>query len=242
MVLGALITAAFGSDDPPAPGVVVDWIFEWDDGRTPEPTRTTMPQPTGAPATPSGGSVSGFAYPLEDACLPEDDNLMPGAPREYRQAIHQGVDFYDSDNCAFVGFDTEVLAAKAGTVTRADWTYQELTRETLADLEERVEQEGGDAPAVADAFRGRQVWIEHGDGTGTRYAHLGGIAESVVVGSVVAQGETIAYVGESGTPESVTDPGTQIHLHFEIRVGEGYLGLGLSPDEVRDLYGRALSP
>ena len=50
-----------------------------------------------------------------------------------------------------------------------------------------------------------------------------------------------AFAGESGTPESVTDPGTEAHLHFEIRVGDSYLGKGLPPDEVRQLYLQAFS-
>jgi hypothetical protein len=38
----------------------------------------------------------------------------------------------------------------------------------------------------------------------------------------------------------VTAPGTQYHLHFEIRIGEGYLGEGVTPAEVRALYEQAL--
>lgn len=167
---------------------------------------------------------------------------MPGAPREYRRAIHEGVDFYDWDNCVFIGLGTEVVAAEDGTVIRADWAYQELTAERLAELEHEVERVGGGDPAVEDAFRGRQVWIEHRDGIVTRYAHLSGIADGVVVGMEVAAGELIGYVGDSGTPESVTDPNTQVHLHFEIRVGDTYLGQGQGPAETRRLYEQAFSP
>ncbi|OGO50216.1 MAG: hypothetical protein A2148_04265 [Chloroflexi bacterium RBG_16_68_14] len=166
---------------------------------------------------------------------------MPGAPREYRQGTHEGVDFYDSDNCVAIGLDTEVLAAKAGTVTRADWDYQDLTAEELAELEARVERGEGNDPDVLDAFRGRQVWVDHGNGIVTRYVHLNGIAEGVEVGGRVERGEVIGYVGESGSPESITNSGTQVHLHFEIRVGDAYLGQGLDPDQVRQLYEQAFS-
>ena len=64
---------------------------------------------------------------------------------------------------------------------------------------------------------------------------------STVAGVVVGQGDLVGFVGDSGTPESVNDPGVQIHVHFEIRVGEGYLGQGLSPDAVRGLYLQAFS-
>ena len=72
--------------------------------------------------------------------------------------------------------------------------------------------------------------------TGTSPNIMGGIAEGLDVGSVIARGEHIAYVGDSGTPESVTAPDTQVHLHFEIRIGESYLGAGLEPDASRALY------
>lgn len=239
MLVATLVTVAFGDDDDgsPEPRVVVDWVYR--DGAAPTPAPSAAPRPT---STPRATAVSGFSYPVEGGCLPEDDILMPGAAREYRDGIHEGVDFYESDNCAFVGLGTEVLAAKAGTVIRADHTYQDLTAADLAELDELVEERGGFDPEVEDAYRGRQVWIQHGDGTVTRYAHLSGVAEHVVVGSIVERGEVIAFVGDSGTPESVTDPGTQVHLHFEIRVGDSYLGAGLPPDEVRDLYLEAFAP
>lgn len=251
MVLATLITIVFGDEDSASPGVVVDWITNGGEERTPVATTTspkasatapTQPPATGAPVlTPPPGRVTGFIYPIGGACLPDGDSLMPGAPREYRLAIHEGIDFYDSDNCASIGLQTEVVAAKAGVVMRADWTYQELTSQTLAELEALVEETNGQSPTAVDGFRGRQVWIEHQDGTVTRYAHLAGIAESIVVGVIVNQGDLVGFVGESGTPEAITDPGSQVHLHFEIRTGEGYLGEGLSADGVRGLYLQAFS-
>ena len=83
------------------------------------------------------------------------------------------------------------------------------------------------------------MWIDHGGGVVTRYAHLSRIAEGIDVGVSVDQGELIAYVGNSGTPESVTDPNAEMHLHFELRVGDTYLGQGLPPADVRVLYQRA---
>ena len=251
MVLATFITLAFGDDDPASPGVAVEWIVDDGDGMTPMPatatpsssaTAPTQPASTSVPVlTPLTARVTGFIYPISGACLPDGDSLMPGAPRVYRMAIHEGIDFYDSDNCASIGIQTEVVAAKEGVVVRADWTYRELTSQTLAEFEALVEETEGQSPAAIDAFRGRQVWIEHQDGTVTRYAHLAGIAESIVAGVVVGQGDLVGFVGDSGTPESITDPGVQVHVHFEIRVGEGYLGQGLSPDAVRGLYLQAFS-
>ena len=225
----------------------MDWIVNGGGERPLEATATPPRSSATAPATsapvlsPPPGRVTGFIYPISGACLPDGNSLMPGAPRDYRQAIHEGIDFYDSDNCASIGLQTEVVAAQAGVIVRADWTYQELTSQTLAEFEALIEETAGQSPAATDAFRGRQVWIEHQDGTVTRYAHLAGIAESIVVGVIVQQGDLVGFVGDSGTPESITDLGVQVHLHFEIRAGEGYLGQGLSPDGVRGLYLQAFS-
>jgi hypothetical protein len=52
----------------------------------------------------------------------------------------------------------------------------------------------------------------------------------------------MAYMGQSGEPESVTAPGTQVHLHFEVRVADTYLGAGLPADVVRTLYEEAFAP
>jgi murein DD-endopeptidase MepM/ murein hydrolase activator NlpD len=167
---------------------------------------------------------------------------MPGAAREYRRGIHEGVDFYEFDNCTFIDLGTDVVAAKAGRVIRADRSYEDLTSEALAELMERVEQNGGDDSEVVDIFRGRQVWVDHGNGVVTRYVHLNRIADDIEVGAQVETGRVIAYVGESGTAASVTDPGTQMHLHFEIRIGESYLGQALDPTAARRLYQQAFSP
>lgn len=239
MVVATLISAAFGGEDASSPNVSID-LARGEGTSGPAPTLTATlerPLPTDTPVR----EVTGFAYPIEGACLPEDDNLLPGAQREYRKAIHEGLDFYDADNCTFIGLDTEVLAAKAGTVVRADRDYEDLTAERLAELEELIASGDADDPEIEDAFRGRQVWIDHGDGTVARYAHLAGIADGIEKGVEVEQGELIAYVGDSGTPESVTDPDTEAHLHFEIRVGDQYLGQGHPPDEVRRLYEQAFS-
>jgi murein DD-endopeptidase MepM/ murein hydrolase activator NlpD len=221
LVAAALVACGGDDDSNPNGGVVITSV-------------TTAPSPT--------PELTGFAYPIAGACLPTSDRLMPNAPREYRQGTHEGIDLYDSDNCVLIGKDTEVLAAKRGEVIRADLDYHDLTSEELTEIDERITSQGQCDEEALDVFRGRQVWIDHGGGAVTRYAHLGRMAEGIKVGVSVKQGDVIGYVGNSGTPESIADASAEMHLHFELRVGEGYLGQGLPPQECRSLYEKAFAP
>lgn len=175
--------------------------------------------------------LRGFIYPIAGGCLPKASNLMPNAARDYRKGIHEGVDFYHSDNCTKIDRGTPVLAAKAGTVIRADVGY---VRPTAAQNDAALRDPLTEASL--DQFRGRQVWIDHGNGVVTRYCHLDGIARGITKDLTVPAGQLIAYVGETGTPSSYTNPGHEYHLHFEVRIGESYLGKGMSVAKGRALY------
>ena len=74
--------------------------------------------------------------------------------------------------------------------------------------------------------------MDHGGDVVSRYAHLLTVAPGIQVGYEVAAGEVIGSVGNSGTPEGVRDPNSNIHLHFEVRIGETYLGEGLAYTEM----------
>jgi murein DD-endopeptidase MepM/ murein hydrolase activator NlpD len=196
-------------------------------------TATAEPLPLAG----NGGQIHGFVYPIQGGCLPKGDQLMPNAARPYRNGIHEGVDFYAVDNCTAIANGTHVVAVMAGRVVRADLSYVDPTQaEINAYLANPNTEES------LDKFRGRQVWVDHGGGVVTRYAHLSGIAPGITTGTMVTQGQLVAYVGESGTPESIRNPGTEYHLHFEIRTGDGYLGKGLPAAEVRRLWLTAFSP
>jgi len=80
-----------------------------------------------------------------------------------------------------VGNGTSVVAAASGTVIVAGWM-------------------GG---------YGNLVVVDHGNGVSTAYGHNTGVAVSV--GQAVAQGQLIAYSGNTGNS---TGP----HIHFEIRI------------------------
>jgi murein DD-endopeptidase MepM/ murein hydrolase activator NlpD len=190
-----------------------------------------------APDVNGNGELHGFSYPIAGGCLPKGDQLMPNALRAYRSGVHEGVDLYGVDNCAVITSGTPVLAAGAGRLIRADYGYTELTAAELNQINLNPTAE-----ASIDKFRGRQVWIDHGGGVVTRYAHLSGIVPGMVVGQTIMEGQHIAYVGESGTPESIANPGHEYHLHFEVRLGDSFMGKGLPPAEVRRLYTTFFSP
>lgn len=183
--------------------------------------------------------LTGFVIPLDGACLPDLDNLLPGARRDYRNGVHEGVDFYPNHVCVLVERGTPVRAARDGVVIRADTAYRPLTRSEAR----RTDSD----PATLDRFRGRQVWVDHGvdERSGqrviTRYAHLDSIASTARVGVTVRAGQVIAFVGNSGTPEGLDDPKAELHLHFEVRIGEGFLGQGMELKAVREAYERLFS-
>ncbi len=179
---------------------------------------------------------TGWLIPVEGACIPIEDNQMPNAPREYRTGVHEGVDFFTDFACIGVEMGTPALAAKAGRVTRIDHLYEPTTQSELDELLAKVAAQGFTDTASLDRFRGRQVWIEHDDGFVTRYAHLEDVSEDLLVGATVERGDVIGFIGDSGTPESVTNPGFENHLHFELRIGLSFLGEGESPEVVRALY------
>ncbi len=126
-----------------------------------------------------------------------------------------------------------MVAAKDGVVVRSDRDFVEMTPSDLEELEQRVESQGYSDQESLDRFRGRQVWIDHGEQVVTRYAHLLDIEEGITVGVKVRAGQVIAQVGNSGTPEGVFDPDADSHLHFEIRVDGDYLAKGLAASEMR---------
>ena len=180
--------------------------------------------------------LSGFILPIRGACVTEFEGHLPAASRAYRNdGVHEGLDFYQWASCTTVSFATEIVAAKAGVVVRADIDYVDITP---ADWE-RFQAANWQGENILDELRGRQVWIDHGRGIVTRYAHLSAIADGIVQGVEVQQGQVIGYPGESGQQEVYANPGTDIHLHFEIRVGSGWLGQGKTPQEARELYLRA---
>ena len=206
VVFAAIATMASVSDSAPVSRVTA-----------PTATPRVLDWPAAAPTERPEGAhprlLSGFTLPIAGAEVPTDEILLPNSPREYRDGYHEGIDFVANAG-------TPVHAAKAGTILRIDTAFTDWTvTEELAAFD-AAHALGFTPDALLDRIRGRQVWIDHGAGIVTRYAHLSAVAP-LRVGDPVAQGEVIGAVGNSGYPEGGP------HLHFEIRVGEDYYGDGL---------------
>ena len=165
--------------------------------------------------------------PVQGSKLGRRELQMPGAPRHYRLGIHEGVDFYWSAG-------TAVRAAAAGVVIRAMHEYEEPDELTFSRRRQEVLELGYSPEEFLDFYRGRQVWIEHEDGTIARYAHLSEIEEDITVGTAVDQGQTLGKIGNSGSPASINGPEDDAHLHFELWLNGHYLGQFLRPIEVRE--------
>ena len=165
-----------------------------------------------------------FALPIEGGEIPEDLELLPGAPRDYRGGIHEGIDFP-------APAETPVLAAASGTVVRVDSSFLDWNREQQDIALYEALTLGYTPAATLDRIRGRQVWIDHGKGVVTRYAHLFAV-EPLVLGQRIEAGALIGQVGSSGYPQGGP------HLHFEVRVGDDFYGDGLSGDALVRAVGR----
>lgn len=179
------------------------------------------------------GWPSMFLVPIEGATISSRAVHLPGAPRAYRNGTHEGFDFYDGTVSVEIAYGTPQRAAAAGVVIRADGDYVEHTPAEYEDLIARATGSLSTPPEVLDGLRGRQVWIRHPGGFVTRYAHLSGVAEDVVEGTRVAQGQVIGYTGNSGTIEAAEGRRDEPHPHVELWRGEEtYLGQDMEPGAI----------
>jgi len=215
-----------------------DWLVSID-GLLPDQLAIHPVSPSAQVLSPNNPAVLSHPpklhMPIAGAPLPRTPRSLPGSPRPYRVGIHEGIDRYASTVGATVGRGTAVLAAGDGVVTRADLDYVETTPAQMDQYLKECLDKRLTPPAIQDKLGGRQVWIDHGNGVSTRYLHLSGIASGIKVGSTVKAGDVIAYAGNSGTPEAADGSSADVHLHFEVRIGSGYLGQWIAPIETRRL-------
>lgn len=172
-------------------------------------------------------TLRGLLMPIGGSDLTTRDNQLPGAPRHYRLGVHEGLDVYWTTG-------TAVRATADGTVIRADWNYTNPTQEQFDAWWSITQSLGYTSPEAQEFYRGRQVWLAHDNGLVSRYVHLSDIGPGVVEGMTVTAGQIVGFVGNSGSPVSLQSDTTDAHLHFELRLGDHYLGQFLRAIEVRE--------
>lgn len=139
-----------------------------------------------------GGSSSIGSYPVSSKgmiCPLQYSNVTISAGW-YGYANHKGIDFITKGATGNT-YGKEIRAAADGVVYSAEYHYS----------------------------WGNNVYINHGNGVYTRYAHCSEMLVSA--GDTVKQGQVIAYVGNTGnvSPKpSASNPHAGAHLHFEVWV------------------------
>lgn len=205
------------------------------------PDDLTLPPPAPLIEKDLMGFLQTFTFPIPGAYLPERLSVFPGARRVYRYGVHEGLDIFAIDQEIEIAIGDPVVAAAEGVVVRADTDYQEMSAAEYESMIAQTRALHSTRDDTKDKLRGRQIWIKHEHEIVTRYAHLSGIADGIEIGQSVSKGQTIGYVGVSGTNSGVYATGQYPHLHFEIRIGSDYLGRGLSLAETRRLWRAAFS-
>jgi murein DD-endopeptidase MepM/ murein hydrolase activator NlpD len=185
-------------------------------------------------------NLRGYSLPIKGAAVTKRDFQMPGAPRHYRLGVHEGLDFYGNTVGVPVNRRTPVRAVADGLVIRALVDYEPVTTAQADAWAAQSRSLGYTPPEVLDGYRGRQIWIDHGNGVVSRYAHLGSIEPGIVEGAEVARGQIIAHVGNSGTPASLNSRTNDVHLHLELWVGDHFVGQFMRPIEAREWLERIL--
>ena len=189
--------------------------------------------PAAAASKPFPGVV--FQFPVADGTLPLQQELMPGAPREYRGGVHEGVDIYYKSGTSKVACNEPVLNAAEGWVIRSDAVWKAMTEKEYDSLTQRLKKVYDEN--LLDRLRGRQVWVRTPDGITVRYCHLESVAPGIEAGIRVNPGVVIGAIGNTGTADGARLNGRNCHLHLEIWMPDGkFLGKGLSPRETREAW------
>jgi hypothetical protein len=194
---------------------------------------------------PIDSRLDGMTLPIAGVRLPRHPGVYPGARRLYRYGVHAGMDLFNDPGCrAKVVMGTPVRAADSGEIIRADVNFTDMGSFQFSKIMSQCLREHRTSEQNEDLFRGCQVWINHGKGLVTRYAHLSKINRSVKEGLYVSGADVIGYVGVSGTGQHLAGRTKFPHLHFEIWLDGKYLGWGLNPAETigvyEDVFGQGL--
>lgn len=181
--------------------------------------------------------LSILTMPIADMRLPRHPGVYPGARRLYRYGVHAGLDFFNDPGARIkINMGTHAIAAAAGKVIRADTKYKDMNEQQMNKVMRECLTTHHTSEHNEDLLRGCQVWIDHGNGLITRYAHLDKANPDLKVGQMISRGDFVGEIGVSGTGQNLPGRAKYPHLHFEIRLDGNYLGYGLTPQETIGVY------
>ena len=177
--------------------------------------------------------------PSKNVKIPTRASRLPNAPRDYRNGIHRGIDF-------FVNWGTDVRAVANGFIVRADHNYKEYPADFRVKM---LESSGKVGHTPSDIFNsvllGKAVFLDHGFDLVpgfrviTIYAHLSNIENDIVGGSMIKAGQIIGQTGNTGTRPSTLGTKKEAHLHWEMILQkdnqEVYLGKDLPYEKLYNM-------
>ncbi len=180
--------------------------------------------------------LSFLESPIKNAEVSTVSSHLPGAPRDYRNGFHEGIDWYDFASGGDINTETPIYAMAEGIVVRADHDYIEYESPEKREVDLTVTAELGETPEyIFDRLRGRQVWVQYPNGVMNRFAHLHDIPENIKVGDRVNAETVIGFVGNSGTSSAVNQDLTGLHLHQDLLIYGELFWKPLSQEEIREV-------
>ena len=180
-----------------------------------------------------------LVLPCENVKVPKRAMRLPNAPRDYRNGVHKGIDF-------FANWGTPVRAVAEGIVIRSDLFYEEVPAEFRESMLESSAKVGNTPSDIFNSILlGKAVFLDHGFDLvpGFRvisiYAHLSHIDKKIKPGYVMKSGEFMGKSGNTGMRESTLGSKSGSHLHWEMILqrdkDEIYLGKNLKNPELYEM-------
>ncbi|TMW73035.1 M23 family metallopeptidase [Alteribacter natronophilus] len=187
--------------------------------------------------------LSFLDYPIKGAEVSTQASHLPGAPRDYRNGYHEGVDWYDWTTYAVINTDTPIYGMGEGTVVRVDHGYEEFESPEARNQRLSITYELGFTPEyLLDKLRGQQVWVQYDNGVMNRFAHLDDIPEDLSLGDRVDAETVIGFVGNSGTSGAVNQDGSGLHLHHDLLVYGDFFWEPFTLEETREILQEIWGP
>lgn len=157
--------------------------------------------------------------PIESASVSTVESHLPGAPRDYRNGFHEGIDWYDYSTGTDITTDTPINAMAEGVVVRVDDDFEDYPSHEMRNEDLDLAAEVGFTPEyILDRLRGQQVWVQYDNGIMNRFAHLDSIPEDLELGQEVDEETIIGYVGNTGTSGALNQDGSGLHLHQDLLI------------------------